>query len=477
MVSQVPDTAPREDDHSKTPEKTVRIQSDDRYTSVTENEEDIPAGEGQLCWQESERLGPHCHVRVNVKKNKIIRSNPSRQDNSDISPFEKRMPTKRSPDDHVLAWTHSVIPESSSARDTEGYRNNDTNDFHEPEKDATRRASGGYTRVIEPTLSHDDSARVEVLTADVGLQSGYHDVEVPDHVDWRAAYGRRKTQDFGFPGARIKPHKANKDRSPANVSGHLIEHFGSRVSRTNKAEMGVSGFAKTYQSPPAADLQQQPRKYRRRRSWKRAATPSSENNNLKSSNAIHQEDHVQQYSNHMPKDRCGEKLAKDLGFMLDDLLQEHSSSLQNIIESLQGNPIGPPQLRQPPEKIEMHTGPSYTTYQPPRTYSEINQLGRPKDRTDTQVQDHFVAWLMAYKWRARFPHVPPTMAEKLNVNNTGQLRPNVNDSYYVLRQSLRTVDDLVDLIDSAGDNFGVDLDRQPTASDEQRYQDAPIERD
>lgn len=477
MVIQVPDTAPREDDHWKTSEKTVRLRSEDRYTSVTESEKVTPDGEGQLCWQESERPGPHCDVRVNIKKNRIIRSNSSRQDDSDISLFEKRMPTKRSLDDRALAWTHSVIPGFSSKLDTECYRNNDTNDFYGAEKDATRRVPSGYTSMIESTQSRDDSARVDVLTADVGVQSGYHDIEVPDHVDWRAAYGRRKTQDFGFPGARTKPHKANKDRSPANVSGHLIEHSGSCVSRMKKAKSSVSGFAKTYQSPPAANLPQQPHKYRRRRTWKRAETPSSASNILKSSNAIRQGDHVQQYSNRMPKDTCGEKVAKDLEFMLDDLLQEHSSSLQNVIESLQDSPIGPPQLRQPPEKSEMHTGPAYTTYQPPRTYSEINQLGRPKDRTDTQVQDHFVAWLMEYKWRARFPHVPPTMAEKLNVDNTGQLRPNVNDSYYVLRQSLRTVDDLVDLIDSAADNFGVDLDRQPTASDEQRYQDAPIEGD
>ncbi|KAH7405730.1 hypothetical protein DE146DRAFT_649538 [Phaeosphaeria sp. MPI-PUGE-AT-0046c] len=68
------------------------------------------------------------------------------------------------------------------------------------------------------------------------------------------------------------------------------------------------------------------------------------------------------------------------------------------------------------------------------------------------------------------------MAEKLNVGATGQLRPNVNDNCHVLRQSLRTFADLVDLVDSAADNFGVDLQKRPTASDEQRYHDAPFER-
>ncbi|KAL1613088.1 hypothetical protein SLS60_001320 [Paraconiothyrium brasiliense] len=70
--------------------------------------------------------------------------------------------------------------------------------------------------IAAKSLSHDGSSSHHSLTertttqaanpsANVDVEEGYYSVEIPDHVDWRAGYGRRKTQDFGFPGARIKP--------------------------------------------------------------------------------------------------------------------------------------------------------------------------------------------------------------------------------------------------------------------------------
>jgi len=51
----------------------------------------------------------------------------------------------------------------------------------------------------------------------------------------------------------------------------------------------------------------------------------------------------------------------------------------------------------------------------------------------------------------------------------------VNDSRSSLREAVQTVPELVDLVNSAADNLGVDLDRRPTAHEEQLFQEAPVE--
>lgn len=215
-------------------------------------------------------------------------------------------------------------------------------------------------------------------------------------------------------------------------------------------------------------------KYRKQRAWKQVAQEPSTFDAVSLRSISRQQ---QEHSNYIPLDKCGDRLANTLGYIIDDLLQEHSSSLQDVINSIEDGQREIPQLRRSPDKIEMHTGPAYTTYQPPRTHSEEARLQRPKPkhRSNSLVREQFMAWLRKQKRQSPFLHCPPMHAEKLNVGATGQIRPNVNDSHHVLRQSLQTMDDLVDIIDSAADNFGLNLARGPTASDEERYHDAPFE--
>jgi hypothetical protein len=51
----------------------------------------------------------------------------------------------------------------------------------------------------------------------------------------------------------------------------------------------------------------------------------------------------------------------------------------------------------------------------------------------------------------------------------------MNDRRSTLREAVQSVPELVDLVNSAADDLGVDLDRRPTASDDEKFRNAPFE--
>ena len=51
----------------------------------------------------------------------------------------------------------------------------------------------------------------------------------------------------------------------------------------------------------------------------------------------------------------------------------------------------------------------------------------------------------------------------------------MNDRRSTLRKAVQSVPELVDLVKSAADDLGVDLDRRPTASDDEKFRNAPFE--
>jgi hypothetical protein len=63
----------------------------------------------------------------------------------------------------------------------------------------------------------------------------------------------------------------------------------------------------------------------------------------------------------------------------------------------------------------------------------------------------------------------------LNVGAPRQLALNLNDGKSTLRKSIKTLPDLVQLVESAADDFGVDLDKLPTAKDDEAFRDAPVQ--
>lgn len=472
-VTRNADMVPEGNSQRQAPEKTVRYPGDHLYPSATESEKDAGAGQGQCCKQESERPGPHRHVREDFKEDRPLELIWLGQTGSEVSPSEKSLPINRR-HDRVLAWSRSVSPKTSARQDMRSYHDNvDINiDTHGPEKYGTATVSSDNNRVIGSAQSQDDFARDHTQTANIGVQLGYDEMQVPDHIDWRAAYGRRKTQDFGFPGARIKPRGTNWNQRPHQASNGQRKGSGSR-SPHSTTDSNVNGISRSFSQDPAGSPSRESLFCKKQRTWKKVFQNTSISQPVALDNTVQVKPDVRQHSSRMPTDKCGERLDNTLGYMINDLLQEHSSSLQDVINDLEDGQRNFPRLRRSPDKIEMQTGTAYTTYQPPRTYEELKH--RPAPATNSQIHDYFVAWLQEHKWQPPFSHCPPLKAEKLNVGATGQIRPNVSDTYHVLRQSLRTVDDLVDLIESAADNFGVDLGRGPTASDEERYRDAPYE--
>lgn len=220
---------------------------------------------------------------------------------------------------------------------------------------------------------------------------------MPDHIDWRAAYGRRKTQDFGFPGARIKPHRANWNQRPLQVHSGQNKGSNSHSPPSRTIEAGVSGRARSYPQLLARNMQQGLHEIKKQRTWKQASKVPPTSNPIRSSTTLHQEHYAQQQFSHMSSDKCGDRLANTLGYMIDDLLQEHSNSLQDVIQNIKDGQRNLPQLRRSPDKIEMHTGPAYTTYQSPRTYEELHFSKRSGDRIDTKLQDQFFLWLREHR--------------------------------------------------------------------------------
>ncbi|KAJ4383948.1 hypothetical protein N0V86_000792 [Didymella sp. IMI 355093] len=87
----------------------------------------------------------------------------------------------------------------------------------------------------------------------------------------------------------------------------------------------------------------------------------------------------------------------------------------------------------------------------------------------------FLATDRAYLPQTPYPYVPPKAAEKLNVGAPRQLALNLNDCESTLRESIKTVPDLVELVESAADDLGVDLNKLPTAKDDEAFRDAPVQ--
>lgn len=63
----------------------------------------------------------------------------------------------------------------------------------------------------------------------------------------------------------------------------------------------------------------------------------------------------------------------------------------------------------------------------------------------------------------------------MNIGAPGQLAPNLNDHKSLLRNSIKTMADLIALVDSAADDLGVDLERKPSERDDELFRKAPVE--
>jgi hypothetical protein len=272
-------------------------------------------------------------------------------------------------------------------------------------------------------------------------------VEVPHDVDWRAAYGRRKTQDFGFPGAGIKSratarcYRAPED--PGSWVKHVCGHFSKMGRATGRDYVSQQRCRRCSKIAPLFDSYIP----KRRCSGKQASSESSLSSSPVSSGpAIKCERprRRQCRSDTIPTDKCGESLCTDLGLMIDVILEEHSNSLKGIIGNIE------------------------------RTRPGIANIRRLSKRIVKHCEAGGVCSVSCGSCEIPYPCCPPKAAEKLNVGSPGQIKPSVNDSRSSLREAVQTVPALLDLVNSCADNFNLDLDKRPTAHDDRIFKNAPV---
>jgi hypothetical protein len=210
------------------------------------------------------------------------------------------------------------------------------------------------------SLGHDGSSSHHSLTrristkaanssGNVGVGEGYYSIEVPEHVDYRGGYGRRKTQDFGFPGARVKSRSTFRAykaplQNPTNWIKRACGHF-STISAIEPREEAAKMLCSRCRamSPPL------PTASKHRRSRRRAATDSSTSTARSSKKASRCR---RQYpSECISGDKCGDSFAQDLGYIIDSILEEHQSTLQSVINNIKFSQPNLAQLRRVSEDL------------------------------------------------------------------------------------------------------------------------------
>jgi hypothetical protein len=458
-------------------EDTVRRRSIRRSTSAAEPEE--ARAIGRLgCPQKSRRSESGQDLRDAVDEDTGTSIHRVRRRRSQSAPL------KPEEEDYARSSKHGSTKRSVSSRNHESNTYRDTvNEIVAP-RGLSHDGSSSDLRPSQRSTVHGN-----VPTANIGVQLDFFDVEVPDHVDWRSAYGRRKTQDFGFPGARIKPrktlntYKSLKDPSDwiRRTCGHF-SHMGKSEVRSDPAQRPCRQCLAKHPLP-------NPHESRIHSMRKRAVTESSISNpsisSVPSIRRVRSPRRRRHHSECMPANKCGDTFAKDLGYIVGQIIDEHTNSLQGVINNIKQTQPSLAQLRRVSEDlvqccqqgatctiVKLTSCRSQCTHQ--AACQPVQHMYIPMCQPRCQPMCQLVGQPQACQWQPPCPSVPPKPAEKLNAGSPGQVKPNVNDSPSTLREAVQTIPDLVDLVNSAADNLGVDLDRRPTSHDDQTFQDAPV---
>lgn len=224
-------------------------------------------------------------------------------------------------------------------------------------------------------LSHDGSSSTpslsrrttheQVPASRISVQADYATFKVPDHVDWRGAYGRRKTQDFGFPGARIKPRRTYRTYKPLGDPDDWVRRSCGHFSRMGRSEARKQAShqpckqCSIRESAPEIYLS----KKRRTREW--AATDFT-NSSLptprdSTSDHGHHVRHRRHRSECMAPEKCGNAFAEDMGILIDAILDEHANSLQSVINNIERSRPILPQFRRVTENLVQRCPKGFTS--------------------------------------------------------------------------------------------------------------------
>jgi hypothetical protein len=367
--------------------------------------------------------------------------------------------------------------------------------------------------IAAKNLSHDGSSsphsfsrRVSapgaILTTEPVVDQSYDTNRVPYYVESRSGYGRRKTKDFGFPGARIKPSGRSRTYQLLQDPGSWIKrscgHFSNVDVKESRDDASLQPCrqCRAKHSPPP----ETPRTHNKER--RRASTDSSVAGSSSSKT-----DHGacclpsrrrQHHSECMPSDRCGNTFAKDLGTIIDAILEEHTNSLDRVISNIRSSQPRLEHLRRISDDL-IHRNRSgdpgskpcssvcrYSREHPTSClHSNHQQIYRPICQPVYQHVYLPVCQPVCQqvcqpssqtfcKYIPPCPYVPPNQVEKLNVGKPGQVGPNLNDSPESLRETTKSMPELIDLVNSAADDLGVDLDKKLSTQEEEKFISAPV---
>jgi hypothetical protein len=230
--------------------------------------------------------------------------------------------------------------------------------------------------------------------------------KVPDDVDNRSAYGRRQSPDFGFPGARIKPHiTLNIHKAPLS-SDDWIKRVCGHFSRRSRSDFGDDSPGKLCH-----------------RCSDKCMTRDEDNNSL-----FH-----------------------DLSQAIDAILEEHTSTLRNIINDIKQG--------RAERSHDQEASPDLAP-------SEHDFPQQPFDYQTSHRQVHYRSKKAAAKGRV----------EETSSESTERGVPDLDDPKRSLERSIKSFQDLYDLINSAAEDLGLDLDRRPNKEDDDMFRGAPMQK-
>jgi hypothetical protein len=264
---------------------------------------------------------------------------------------------------------------------------------------------GGRTQghVRKELRANEDTPQTSVA----GKYTPYpHDSpKVPDDVDNRAAYGRRQSPDFGFPGARIKLHTTQTNHGASIDPGDWTKLGCGHFSNVPRSEIDSHSFTKPCHRCSAKC---------------------------------------------MTRDGRNDDLFHDLSHTIDTIVEEHTSTLRGIINDIKRGQTG--QLQD-----------QATSHDLAPSKHDLSQRSVDCQRADPQAQDH-------PKKSAEGGRAEEVAAESTERDALG-----LDGSKRSLERSIKSFQDLYDLINSAADDLGLDLDRRPSNEDDEVFRCAPVQ--
>lgn len=177
----------------------------------------------------------------------------------------------------------------------------------------------------------------------------------------------------------------------------------------------------------------------------------------------------QQHTGCIPTDRCGDTFAEDLAQIIDSILKDHANTLQDVIDNIKNSQPDLAKLQRVSGELVQHCQTAHCCIYPGSSSGRLSCEHQtvheaPDSASDPDLEQQQICL-----------HNLPKEAEKLNVGLPGKVGPNINDHRSNLDKAVKSVPDLVNLVKSAADDFGIDLGFKPSVQDEAMFLNTPYE--